>query len=113
MSMMAAKATEVATTLNVETPGPFIQFLMDLAQQLLPLLVNCIPKAHRNAAGLAASMQNPNLRQRAGLRFELGRNMDDPRTGMLTRQEIEAAFWKMGKGVSEPEAQEMMAEVAA
>lgn len=114
MSVMNAKATEIVTVLAVEeeAKGPLIDIIIQLLPTLLPLLLNCIPKAKRNAAGLAEALKAPNLRQRLGLRFAIRKNIDDPRTGNLTAPQLETAFWQVAATINETEAAALMAEVA-
>lgn len=119
MSMIQDKAREVnliLTPLNGlegAEASPFIDFITQLMQQLLPLLINCIPKAQRkDPAVIAGILQSPNLRQRLGLRFQLRQTMDDPRTANLTASQIEDAMLTMGKGVTVDQAKTMVDEVA-
>lgn len=117
-SAIYAKSVEVWVILKpihaFAAPGvsPLIQFLLDMMKTLLPMLISCLPVATRNAAGLSAALKSPNRRQRAGLRWQLWRHMDDPRTGNLTLEDVENAFYAMGKKCTEEDASAMMAEVA-
>ena len=90
----------------------FLDFLEQLLASLLPMLLNCIPKSQRTPEGFATALQNPNFRQRAGVRWAIARNIDDPRSGNVTRSQLEEAFYHAGNTVSTDDSKAMMAEVA-
>lgn len=119
MSMMDTKCLEICSTLapshglEAASASPFLDFIKQLMSQLLPLLVNCLPKASRAVpADVTKAINNPNLRQRAGLRWAVRSNIDDPRTGNMTVPEICEAFLTMGKGCTEEHTAALMSEVA-
>ena len=118
MSVIDLKAREVASELSERygspygSETPFLDFLKELFAQLLPLLITCLPMSRRDAASVASSLNSPNLRQRAGLRWQIWKNIDDPRTGNVGAGEIHQAMLKMGKGCSHDDAKAMMAELA-
>lgn len=120
MSMIETKALAIASLLPDEdgTPvtatgdHPFLDWLVKNLGTLLPMLLACLPVAARNPAGLTKALNTPNLRQRAGIRWTIRQNIDDPRTGTRSARDIEDAFHTMGKACTEEDAAALMAESA-
>lgn len=92
---------------------PLLDWLIENLPQLIKMLLACLPMARRNAAGLAEALRSPNLRQRAGIRFFIARNIDDPRTANVGAREMTDAFYKIGRTTTEQDAAAILQEVAA
>lgn len=100
MDPLETKAREIyavvgpAHEMEAPAPGthPFLDFLMEMLKTFGPMLITCMPKAQRtDATVFTSAIKNPSLRQRAGMRFWLMRNIDDPRTGNATVGDIMGA----------------------
>lgn len=92
---------------------PLLEWLTAHLPQLLSMLLTCLPMAKRNAGGLTEALNSPNLRQRAGVRFFMNRNIDDPRTGNVGAREMTNAFYKIGESCTPDDSTKMLAEIGA
>ena len=98
---------------NAAGDHPLLDWLVANLPQLISMLVGCLPMARRNASGLTEALNNPNLRQRAGIRFFMARNIDDPRTGNVGVRDMTNAFYKVGATFTETESATLLTEVSA
>lgn len=100
-------------SLSADGTHPLLDWLMANLPQLLSMLGVCLPVPKKNGAGLAEALKNPNLRQRAGVKFFMVRHIDDPRTGNVTVRQMSDAFYKIGASVTPEEGNQLWSEVAA
>lgn len=123
MSVFQTKALAIADRLitveNLDrqtvSSGPFIQFLMQLLQQLLPALLACIPIPPAGGsvtpAQVLAAMKKLNRIQQWMLRYKVYQAVNDPANGDYLGAPIIRQIGWMMVGCTEAEVGEAMQEV--
>lgn len=90
---------------------PFLDFLRELFQQLLPILLSCLPMAKRTPDGVAAKVKDMNWFERIQLRTHIRRKLRDEDGERRLLVPLSDAIVKMGAGCTVDDAAQAMREV--
>ena len=114
MSVIQDKAMAIAADLSqdgglppdVVGAGDFLNWLIELFKELIPLIIGCFPSQDK----AVAAMNNPNFFQRFRLRQFLRRHMRDVQTETRLLYPLATSLEKTGKTLTKEEWQQIIAE---